>query len=209
VFDEAKSSVMSLHKIAKPLQLFAVLPILTANIVPTSPNFILDNSVKSDSVVIVSSSEENGLLDSYLLDNKQVEKEEKAKKIDQYFEDRDLPLAGYGKKFVEEAEKNNIPWNLLPSIAMVESTGYKNACKKPAGKNNGFGWGSCKIAFESIDEAIEVVARNIGGNNPKTQIYYKDKSVEEILTKYNPPHIRPDYISLVNKIMKNIENQEI
>lgn len=208
VFDGAKSSVMTLHKLAKPLQLFAVLPILTANVIPVDVPVLLTDT-ENASIVVVSPNEENGPLFGKTLDNQQADLEEKAKKIDQYFADRNLPLAGYGKKFVEEAEKNDLPWNLLPSIAMIESTGYKFACKKAAGKNNGFGWGSCKIAFESVDEAIETVAHHLGGNHPKTARYYKDKDIVEILNTYNPPKVRPDYVPLVTKVMKNIEDQEI
>lgn len=199
---------MTLHKIAKPLQLFAVLPILTANVSQIDIAKTLPVSVGATTVV-VSESEENGLLVDDSLDNKQAEIEEKAQKIDQYFADRGLPLAGYGKKFVIEAEKNNIPYTLLPSIAMIESTGYKNACKSEKGKNNGFGWGSCTIAFNSVDEAIETMASHIGGNNPRTERYYKGKDVIAILNTYNPPKYRHDYVPLVTGVMKTIENQKI
>ncbi len=199
---------MTLHKIAKPLQIFAVLPILTANVVSVNPNMVLpaQNNVSN---VVVSQNEQNGPLFGALLDNKQADREEKAKQIDQYFADRNMPLVGYGKKFVEEAEKNNLPWNLLPSIAVIESSGYINACKNPRGLNNGFGWGSCKIAFKSVDEAIETVAFHLGGNHPKTSHYYKGKDVVAVLNTYNPPQYRHDYVPLVTSVMKKMENQTI
>jgi hypothetical protein len=205
VFGGAKSPVMTLHKIAKPLQIFAVLPILTANVMPAADILPAQNVT----TVVVSQNEQNGPLFEQSLDNKQAELDEKAKKIDQYFRDRNLPLAGYGMKFAIEADKNDLPYNLLPSITMIESTGYKNACKSASGRNNGFGWGSCKIAFASVDEAIEKVAHHIGGNNPKTAQYYKDKEVIEILNTYNPPKYRPDYVALVTKVMKDIDNQAV
>lgn len=200
---------MTLHKIAKPLQLFAVLPILTANVsqIDIAENFAL--SSEGATTVVVSLSEKNGPLFDESLDNKQADIEEKAKKIDKYFSDRGLPLAGYGKKFVQEAEKNNLDYTLLPAIAMIESTGYKHACKSTRGLNNGFGWGSCKIAFSSVDEAIEKVATHVGGNHPNTAKYYQGKNLVAILNTYNPPQYRHDYVTLVTGVMKTIESQDI
>lgn len=206
MFDGAKSSIMTLHKIAKPLQLFAVLPILTANVsqIDIAKNLPVSENA---SAVVVSLSEKNGPLVDETLDNKQAELEEKAKKIDQYFLDRGLPLAGYGKTFVEEAEKNDIPWNLLPAIAMIESTGGKHACQKAT--HSFLGWGSCKINFKSKEDAIALVSKNLGGNNPPTARYYKGKNVVAILNTYNPPQYRRDYVPLVTGVMKSIETQQI
>ena len=197
---------MTLHKIAKPLQLFAVLPILTANVsqIDIAKNLPVSENA---SAVVVSLSEKNGPLVDETLDNKQAELEEKAKKIDQYFLDRGLPLAGYGKTFVEEAEKNDIPWNLLPAIAMIESTGGKHACQKAT--HSFLGWGSCKINFKSKEDAIALVSKNLGGNNPPTARYYKGKNVVAILNTYNPPQYRRDYVPLVTGVMKSIETQQI
>ncbi|MDD5152687.1 MAG: hypothetical protein PHS95_01635 [Candidatus Pacebacteria bacterium] len=123
---------------------------------------------------------------------------EHADKIDAYYEKRGMPLAGYGEKMVLEAQKNDIDWRLLPAISIKESTGGKFACG-----NNPFGWGSCKIKFDSLNEAIEVVARNVGGNNPKTARYYKDKTTEEKLARYNS--VIPTYTSQIVKFMELIE----
>ena len=102
------------------------------------------------------------------IDAKVLNLQARADAIDAYFAERDMPLEGAGAKMVEEAEKNDIDWRLLPAIAMRESTGGKFECKKVS--NNAFGWGSCKIGFKSNNEAIEVVARNLGGNKPNTMI---------------------------------------
>lgn len=126
----------------------------------------------------------------------------KAQAIDAYFKKYDMPLAGTGMKMVLEAEKNGIDWRLLPAIAVRESTGGKFACKKVT--NSFFGWGSCKINFKSAEHAIEIVAKNLGGNNPNTDHYYADKTTYEILQKYNPPSIVPRYAEQVMNIMDNI-----
>ena len=130
---------------------------------------------------------------------------EKAKSIDDYFEVRDMPLAGMGMKMVEEAEKNDLDWRLLPAISVRESTGGKFACKN---KNNPFGWGSCKIGFDSTEKAIEVVAKNIGGNHPKTEKYYANKNVKQILRTYNPPSVVPRYAEQVIAIMNAIGKED-
>lgn len=124
--------------------------------------------------------------------------EERAAKIDAYYKKRGMPLEGYGAKMVEEAEKNNLDWRLLPAIAIRESTGGKFACH-----SNPFGWGSCKIKFNTWDESIETVARNLGGNNPATAQYYKDKTTVEKLARYNS--VIPAYTAEIFEFMELIE----
>ena len=126
----------------------------------------------------------------------------RAEAIDAYFRTYDMPLEGKGRKMVEEAEKYGLDWRLLPSIAVRESTGGKFACKKAT--YNPFGWGSCKINFNSYDHAIEIVAKNLGGKNPNTARYYGDKDTEGILLAYNPPSIVARYVPQVMNIMDDI-----
>ncbi len=123
---------------------------------------------------------------------------ERASKIDAYYKKRGMPLEGYGAKMVAEAEKNNLDWRLLPSIAIRETTGGKFACHQ-----NPFGWGSCMIKFNNWNEAIETVARNLGGNNPKTAQYYKDKTTIEKLSRYNS--VIPAYNKEIFEFMDLIE----
>jgi hypothetical protein len=130
-----------------------------------------------------------------------------AEAIDAYFSDHDMPLAGTGLKMVQEADANGIDWRLLPAIAVRESTGGKFDCKKA--ENNPFGWGSCKISFKSLDKAIETVAMNLGGNNPKTASYYDNKTTKQILNAYNPPSIVPRYTQQVIAIMNNIGDTNV
>jgi hypothetical protein len=128
---------------------------------------------------------------------------ERAAKIDAYYGRHNLPLTGYGMKMVLVAEKNGIDWNLLPAIAMRETTGGKFACYK-----NPFGWGSCKIKFSSFDEAIEMVGKNLGGGNKRTAMYYAGTTSAQKLYYYNGTVV-PSYPREVMKIMTKIENQKI
>lgn len=138
-----------------------------------------------------------------------VEIDTRAAKIDAYFASKDLPFAGHGKKLVEEADKRGIDWTLVAAIAMRESTGGKFACKSEAGKNNAFGWGSCKIGFESIDHSIEKMSEHLAGDNPKTARYYDGKDLKGILQTYNPPSVIPKYAEQVIAIMDDIKATEI
>jgi hypothetical protein len=128
----------------------------------------------------------------------------KADAIDSYFAERDMPLAGTGMKMVQEADKNDLDWRLLPAIAVQESTGGKHDRN-----NNPFGWDSCKTGFKSYDEAIETVAKNLGGNNPVTAIHYDNKTTKQILNAYNPPYIAPKYTQQVISIMNTIGDEDI
>lgn len=134
------------------------------------------------------------------------EKEELKKKadaIDSFLESRDSVLAGYGEKFVTEAEKNDIDWRLLVSIAGRETTFGRHMCKNPKAPNNPFGWGSCKIGFKSIDESIEKVSMSLGGNSENTAHHYSGKTTLQILRKYNS--VIPNYPKEVTRIMKLID----
>jgi len=128
---------------------------------------------------------------------------ERAEKIDAYFAQRGMPLEGYGEKMVAEAEKNNLDWRLVPAIAIKESTGGKFACGY-----NPFGWGSCKIKFESWDTAIETIAHNLGGNNKNTSHYYEGTTTEEKLYHYNGSVI-PSYTGEILEFMELIEKQDV
>lgn len=123
--------------------------------------------------------------------------QERGRKIDTYFKDRNMPLAGFGLKMVQSAEENGLDWRLLPAIAVRESSGGKQACGY-----NPFGWGSCKINFKSFNEAIDTLAKNLGGNNPRTASYYSG-TTERKLHHYNGTVV-PTYTQEVLNIMSTI-----
>ncbi len=127
--------------------------------------------------------------------NPEITRGEKIERIDRYFEKRQMPLAGYGQKFIEAAEKCGMDWRLLPAIAVRESSGGKQMTQ-----NNPFGWGSAKIGFENLDQAVDIVGWNLCGLNLKTSVYYKDKTASEKLWSYNGT-INPKYPDEVLAIM--------
>lgn len=191
---------MSKQKITRFLQSFVAIPLFATTMPLTGLT-----SVPVSSVVL---SQDNSVFEAHLLTPEEAQiRKEHALKIDAFFKSINSPLVGYGKKFVDEAEKNELPWDLLPSLITQESTAYRNICKNPVATFNGFGWGSCKIGFKSIDESIEVVAWNLGGNNPNTSAHYDNKTVDEILKKYNS--VNPNYTKNIKKIMKMIDSVKI
>ena len=203
------------------MESFILLPVLTMSSVPVgaisqtvigivnTPSIVSSQKQNTEASGQPASPDLGGLAINETIDQKLAAQKTKADIIDAYFKAGDMPLAGMGMKMVQEAEKNNIDWRLLPAIATRESTGGQNACKKVT--NNPFGWGSCKIGFNSIDEAIETVALNLGGNNPVTAMHYKNKTIKQILHAYNPPSVVPHYAEQVMAIMNAIgaENMTI
>lgn len=116
-------------------------------------------------------------------------------RVDAYFEKHNAPLAGYGEVFVRVADACDMDWRLLPAIAMRESTGGKRMQY-----NNPFGWGGARIPFDSIEQAIEIVGKNLCGENPKTSAWYTTTSTERKLHYYNGTVI-PSYPREVMWIM--------
>jgi hypothetical protein len=191
-------STMSKQKIIRYLQSIVAIPMLSVALplsgiqnIPEMTPSIANNVEVTPSVITTQEKEEF---------------KKKADAIDTFLTKRGSVLAGYGAKFVEEAEKNDIDWRLLVSIAGRETTFGRNMCKNPKAPNNPFGWGSCKIGFKSIDESIEKVSASLGGNSEGTAHHYSGKTTLQILRKYNS--VIPNYPNEVVRIMKLINDSD-
>ncbi len=124
--------------------------------------------------------------------------DQRAERIDLYYAERDMPLAGYGEAIVRAADENGLDYRLVAAIGVIESSGGKHACG-----GNAWGWGSCKIRFDTFSEGIETVSRNLGGNNPNTATYYKGKTLDEILYAYNGS-VEAGYGAKVKAVMEKL-----
>ena len=122
--------------------------------------------------------------------------DERVLRADRYFAERKMPLEGFGTKFVEAADKCDMDWRRLPAIAVRESSGGKQACG-----NNPFGWASCRLDFESVEQAIEIVGANLCGFNPGTADYYGGKDALQKLHSYNGT-VNPNYPTEVIEIIR-------
>ena len=155
----------------------------------------------------VISPDSNRPLSSLVTVNQQTDIDQKAQKIDAFFAQRNLPMAGTGKQLVAAAERNDLPWTLIASIATIESTAGRNAC--PNDSNNVFGWNSCHgPKFDSMDDAIDTVAESISAHRETTAKYYKGKTLKDILETYNG-RANPEYYHKVLWVMDQIEQQPI
>jgi hypothetical protein len=109
----------------------------------------------------------------------------RAKIVENFFKGYKSVLANYSSDFVETADKYDLDYRLLPSIAMQESNGGRIT---PHDSYNPFGYGiyGGKVArFNDWDEAIERVGRGIRED-------YVNKGLttpEEIMAKYTPPSL--------------------
>lgn len=171
----------------------------------TAVNTAVTPTISSDTATASVSTEPASVkTDADLLKEKE---SEEAAKIDAYFKQNGMPLAGYGMKMVIEAEKHDLDWRLIPAIAIRESSGGLHQCKSVT--YSPFGFGSCKISFKSYDNAIEVVATNLGGDNPNTAKAYDNKTTKQILMAFNPPSVVPDYSGQVMRLMDKIANTKV
>lgn len=102
----------------------------------------------------------------------------------EYFE---CPMQGMGKAFVEEADKNGIPYWLAPAIAFQESScGKKTPEKDGIESYNGWGWGvwgeHVKF-FDDWEHGIVTVSQYLGDR------FYSKGITDpcEIMRVYTPP----------------------
>jgi len=205
---------MENKKLIRIVEFFVVLPIMVISLpFGNIPNNTLRITISPS--ILLAQKENIEAFDHFSLNKEEDEKakleveldpirQAKADAIDNYFAKRKAPLEGMGMKMVLEAEKNDLDWRLIPAISIVESGGGVHACKKV--KNSFLGWGSCKINFKSPEKAIEIVAWNLGGNNPNTDQYYADKTTEQILKRYNS--VISIYTKKVLKIMEAINEKD-
>jgi hypothetical protein len=108
-----------------------------------------------------------------------------------FFEKYKCPVQNYAGVFLEAADRNELDWRLLPSLSFVESAGGK-----AAPFNNLFGWQSGKAHFASITTGIQMVGYQLAHARA-----YKSKSLDAMLTTYNPTG---DYAQRVRAVMAQI-----
>lgn len=74
-----------------------------------------------------------------------------------YLKSMDSPLEAYAADYVNEADKNSLPWDLVISIAGTESSLGK---AEPCNNSYGFGvYGDNMLCFTSVKEGIATVSK--------------------------------------------------
>lgn len=111
----------------------------------------------------------------------------RAASIDSVFEKYRCPIAGYGEEFVKQADKYDIPYWLVASIAFQESSCGKNVPKKDGIETfNLYGWGvwgDNVKDFDSMEHGIETVSKYM------SKTFYSQGITDlcEIMKTYTPP----------------------
>jgi hypothetical protein len=115
-------------------------------------------------------------------------------RIKAFFKRRSCPMADYAEDLLAAADLHQLDWRLLPSLALVESSGGKTFSN-----NNVFGWDSCKRKFPNIQAGIHFVAERLA-NSP----YYRGKSLDGKLRTYNQ---NPGYAATVKRVMSQLAKE--
>ena len=108
-------------------------------------------------------------------------------KVNQVFKSYNCPLAGLGWKFVEEADKNGIPYWVVAAIAFQESScGKKTPESDGVESFNAWGWavyGDNVKMFDSWEHGIEVVSKYM------SERFFSQGVTDlcEIMATYTPP----------------------
>lgn len=209
----AEHNRRTMHKqFNKFLQSVVVLPVLTTTF---ALNPVAGIAAKLPTAAAISS-DQNRPLSSVLADNQQQDTEAQVKfygaKVDAFFAKYKLPMEGQGENLVRAALENGLSKYEVAVVATIESTAGKFAC--PQDKYNAFGWGSCRgQKFNSYEEAIDTVARTLGGNNPGTNKYYKnaDGTLKDFDTRfliYNG-YANDRYLANIDWAMKKFDSMEV
>lgn len=124
--------------------------------ITSTPAYAASISYESNYVVnpsIITTYEQRNLND---IEKKMVDidlNKEQVRKVEAYLASRGAPLAAHAKTFVKVADKYGLPYNLMPAISIIESSGglYNYRPYNYAGMG---GQGNAKT-FSSYEEAIE------------------------------------------------------
>lgn len=112
-------------------------------------------------------------------------------RLESYFEEKQCPVKHFAKDFVDAADRHQLDWRLLPSLAFVESTGGKSYRN-----NNIFGWANGGVRFKSVKSSIHIVAERLANSH-----YYRGKPLDRLLRTYNPV---PGYAGRVMEVMEDL-----
>lgn len=191
-------------KFKKFLQAGVVIPILTTHLAAST----VTGGISGLPSVADILSGQNRTLSAEEIANKQLI-DTGAAKIEKYFSKYDLPMKDYSYSLAETAFKKNLPVSTLAALAMIETTGGKGGCAKRL--NNPFGYGSCEIKFETVEDAILEVGATLNAEKPATASFYEGKTLPEKLRTYNgPSHVADKrYVQKVMWVMDQIESIDL
>jgi hypothetical protein len=124
--------------------------------------------------------------------NIQKENDPRFHAIRNFFLSRKCPIVELSAEFLAAADKHNLDWRLLPSIALLESGGGR-----VARGGNPLGWGSGQAKFKTAAQAIHYVAERLS-----ISPIYAGKDLKAKLRIYNPAN--KDYATKVQEVMEQL-----
>ena len=107
--------------------------------------------------------------------------------INKVYNKYNCPMSDLGEKFVKEADKNNIPFWIIPAIAFQESScGKQTPTVDGQESYNAYGWGvwgDNVVQFDNWEHGIEVLSEYIN------ERFYAQGVTDpcEIMKIYTPP----------------------
>ena len=108
-----------------------------------------------------------------------------------YFHATDCPVEILSQVFLYESDTHGLDWRLLPSLAIIESSGGK-----AYRGNNLFGWDRGDRKFDTLSAGIHEVASRLADSE-----LYRDKDLDDLLSTYNS---HAGYPSRVKSVMRRI-----
>lgn len=123
--------------------------------------------------------------------------DKKAEILAKYLSKFDSPLQNHAQDFIDAANKYNLDWKLVPSIAGVESTFGKAI----PGGYNGWGWGvygTQAIYFNSWTDGIFTVSKGLREN-------YLDKGLTDPFSINKVYAASPTWGSKVTYFMQDLD----
>lgn len=116
-------------------------------------------------------------------------------RLAEFLTENKCPVRHLAADFIAAADRHDLDWRLLPSIAMVES-----GCGRAQRRNNIFGWASARKQFETIRAGIYTVAERLANSK-----LYKNKRLDALLKTYNR---HAGYGAKVRKVMLEVDSSE-
>lgn len=115
----------------------------------------------SDSFAADSVSESSAKLSPMINTQKDYVLDARTKAVRNIFEKYNSPLVDQAVSYVKYADEFGVDWRLLPSIAGLESTFGRFLMP---GSYNAYGWGGGYIYFESWEDGIKTINRDLRKN---------------------------------------------
>ncbi len=127
-----------------------------------------------------------------------LEEDHRIETLRTYLQSKNSPLSDFAETFVEVADEYDLDYRFLPAITGIESNFGQVQVEN---SHNPFGWGGGYAYFESFDEAIRTVGRELYERCIKLGM----DTPLEIGPSYCPPNYRY-WIVAVEGFMSEISN---